>query len=307
MKLSVAIEQFKTLKLSLGHAFSNVSHIFRNFLDEVGDNDLNDITAEQVETFLRGPGAVTPVYHRRYAAINGLFTFAIARCYCMSSPLPKVLPRRMTTFTPYIYSTEDLKKLLTAIPRIETHRPQIEAETLRLVLLLLYGATLRISEGLSLNVGDVDLTQGVLTIRESKFYKTRLVPIGPSLLCELSKYARSRPGRKTTSRFFVSREGKPLLSGSVGKRFRSLRKEAGVFRENGRQPRIHDLRHTGAVHRVAAWYQAGKDVQKLLPLLSTYMGHAHLSDTQAYLTVTPEIMQSAAAKFAKYALTGVTP
>jgi site-specific recombinase XerD len=310
MKISTAIKQYTEFKIALGNGFCNERRYLRIFSEQVGDKALDGVTEEDVQTFLLGPGGrVTPTYRYRFAPLNGLFKFAIARGYCSRSPLPKILPKKTTNFTPYIYSVEELKRLLLATDQVDINRScvQIEPETLRMIILLLYGATLRISEALSLNIDDVDLEQGVLTIRESKFYKTRIVPIGSNLTAALSEYARLRHGKKSLGRFLVGRLKKPLLSASVGKKFCRLRKSAGLRRHGGDQPRLHDLRHAGAVHRIIAWYRAGKDVQKLLPLLSTYMGHGWLRDTQVYLTVVPEIMELASLKFERYALSGVSP
>jgi len=158
---------------------------------------------------------------------------------------------------------------------------------------------------LALTVADVDLKQGVLTIHESKFYKTRIVPIGPKLNALLLKYARSRNKKISTERFFLTKRNSEISRGLVEVNFRRVREVAGVRRDDGYFPRLHDLRHTGAVHRVIEWYKKGRDVNKLLPLLSTYMGHVELSCTQVYLTVTPEIMNRASFKFEQYALEGV--
>jgi integrase/recombinase XerD len=312
MKLSTVIEQFTELKLALGNSFKNERCYLRIFLERVGDKALDDITEEEVHKFLLGSRLVPKTYHCRFLVINGIFKFAMARGYCSRLPLPKILPKNQSNFTPYIYSNEDLKCLIAATARVDRvdvvqSHPQIEPETLRVIILLLYGATLRISEALALNIEDVDLDQGVLTIHESKFYKTRIVPIGPALTAVLSKYASSRHSRKTSDRFLINRKGRELLKGSIQEKFSRVRKIAGVIRDQGLQPRLHDLRHTGAVHRFVAWYRDGKDVQKLLPLLSTYMGHSQLRDTQVYLTVIPEIMQSASFRFEQYAFGGVTP
>jgi integrase/recombinase XerD len=271
MRLSKVIEQYTGFKIALGNGFSNERRYLRIFLEGVGDKALDDITEEEVQRFLLGSGRVTPTYHYRFAPLNGLFKFAMARGHCSRSPLPKALPKKITNFTPHIYSTEEIKRLMAATNGVDVNRRRtlIEPETLRLIILLLYGATLRISEALSLSVEDVDLDQGLLTIRESKFYKTRIVPIGTQLTLSMSKYSSSRRRQKPSSLFFTNRKGMGLLDNTIQSKFRRVRQIAGVRRAHGQQPRLHDLRHSGAVHRLVAWYRDGKDVQKLLPLLST--------------------------------------
>jgi site-specific recombinase XerD len=168
----------------------------------------------------------------------------------------------------------------------------------------MYGAALRTSEALSLTIGDVDLSCGVLTVRDSKFFKTRLVPIGPKTVQMLAEY-RSR--RKTCSQchdapFFVGLNAKPVVIYVFERAFQQIRLHAGLHREGGPryQPRLHDLRHTSAVHRLTKWYREGKDVQKLLPQLSVYMGHTLLEATQRYLTMTPELLHEASLRFEHY-------
>ena len=176
---------------------------------------------------------------------------------------------------------------------------------MRCLVLLMYGAALRTSEALSLTIGDVDLHCGVLTVRDSKFFKTRLVPIGPKTVQMLAEYGSSR---KTNSRrpdvpFFVGLNAKPVAIYVFDRAFQQIRLHAGLHRAGGprNQPRLHDLRHTSAVHRLTTWYREGKDVQKLLPQLSVYMGHTLLEATQRYLTMTPELLHQANLRFERYA------
>jgi site-specific recombinase XerD len=166
---------------------------------------------------------------------------------------------------------------------------------------------MRIGEALSLTLQDVDLAQALVTIRHAKFFKTRLVPTGPKLTQELAAYTRHRrhlpmPAGEASA-LLVTRTGSPLGYDSVNRLFGRLRQLAGVSRERGAryQPRIHDVRHTAAVHRLIAWYRAGLDVQLRLPQLATYLGHGDLSATQRYLTMTPELLHEASLRFERYA------
>jgi len=175
------------------------------------------------------------------------------------------------------------------------------------MVLLMYGAGLRRGEVLRLTAADVDLQQAVLTIRQTKFFKSRLVPIGPDLTKELHDYVRWRatahPSASTTSTFFLSKPGEAINCGALARAFKRLRESAGVRRTDGGryQPRLHDLRHTFAVHRLTAWYRQGADVQRLVYALSVYLGHACLAHTQVYLTMTPELLQQASTFFERYA------
>ncbi|WP_245632602.1 tyrosine-type recombinase/integrase [Edaphobacter aggregans] len=134
-----------------------------------------------------------------------------------------------------------------------------------------------------------------------------MVPLGPKTTQTLSAYASGRQefahSREGDSPFFVGRNGKKINMDTFRGAFQQLRDHAGLRRSGGPrcQPRLHDLRHTSAVHRLTAWYREGKDVQLLLPQLSVYLGHTHLAATQVYLTMTPELLHEASLRFEFYA------
>lgn len=168
---------------------------------------------------------------------------------------------------------------------------------------------MRISEALSLKLTNVDLTAGILTIRESKFYKTRLVPMSPALTGALGDYVARRAKEHPTqsdAALFLTRTETPLARHTAENVFSRLRVRAGVLLQDGGryQPRLHDLRHAFAVHRLVSWYRQGADVQRLLPQLATYLGHVHIAATQRYLTLTPELLHEASQRFERYAREG---
>jgi len=219
-------------------------------------------------------------------------------------PLPKTVPQRPEPFRPYIFPEEELRRLFKTAGELEAPRMALQGATLRPLLLLLYGAGLRISEALALTLADVDLSAQVLTIRERKFYKTRLVPIGPKLTAILRIYAddRRRQGHANDP-FFVTRTDTAVTRGMAESAFVGLRNSADIARADGAryQPRLHDLRHTMAVHRLVAWYREGADVQRLLPQLATYLGHVDVAATQRYLTMTLALLDAASRRFERYA------
>jgi site-specific recombinase XerD len=173
---------------------------------------------------------------------------------------------------------------------------------------LLYGAGLRLSEALSLSIPDVDLSNSLLIVRNTKFYKSRFVPIGPKLTGVLHDYLAMRQKKywhfESDNHFFLNYQRKPLQRQTAERYFRFVRQAAGIRRGDGAyfQPRLHDLRSSFAVHRLTTWYQQGADVQKLLPQLSTYLGHVDVADTQVYLRMTPELLREANLRFEHYAL-----
>ncbi len=306
MNLQSICEQYAAFRQTLGERFEVNGRQLKAFCRAMGQNlSLADVSPEKVNAFLVGKGPLTTSWYVRYNALQGFYKYVISRGFIAASPLPLVIPKRPPAFTPYIYSPAELRSLLDSIASCRRRRSDLHAADLRSLFLLMYGAALRTSEALSLTIGDVDLSNAVLTIRDSKFFKTRLVPIGPKTAQVLAEYASGHdtPYKKTHTPFFVGRNGKPVPIHMFERAFKQIRVHAGLHREGGPrcQPRLHDLRHTSAVHRLTAWYREGRDVQKLLPQLSVYMGHRHLSATQAYLSMTPELLHEASLRFEDYA------
>jgi integrase/recombinase XerD len=252
---------------------------------------------------------MTRFWHRKYEVLVGFYRFAIARGYCIVSPLPTHVPKRAPVFVPYIYSHLELQRLLEATSVCEHPCSKVRAYTFRALILVLYGAGLRISEALALTLNDVSLSTALIQIRETKFYKSRLVPIGPDLINVLTRYAHHRNtdhSSQPDQPFFVSRAGSAIQPWAPDFIFRRLRRHAKVERHDGGrfQPRLHDLRHSFAVHRLISWYRQGADVQRLLPQLATYLGHVDVAATQRYLTMTPELLREASLRFERYVWEG---
>ncbi|MEO7652472.1 MAG: tyrosine-type recombinase/integrase, partial [Bryobacteraceae bacterium] len=192
--------------------FESAGHLLRQFSRATGSSKIGELTPEEVADFLRGKGALSATWALKYKVLTGLYRFAISRGYVGCSPLPRTLPKLPPQQTPYVYSTEELRRLLeaTTILRIG-HSPQVPA-MYRTLLLLLYGSGMRIGEALHLTLQDVDLTEQVITIRDTKFFKTRLVPIGPKLTRELADHIERRhqlPMRGgIASPLFTTRDGR---------------------------------------------------------------------------------------------------
>lgn len=307
MKLAQAVHDYIALKQSLGLRFHTEATILKAFCNALGDVAIVDPEPQQVTRYLAGSGPVTRHWHRKYEALSGFYRFALGRGYVLHSPLPTTVPKRPQPFRPYTYSQEELRDILKAASEYETPRTTLEEATLRTLLMLLYGAGLRIGEALALTRADVDIDAALLTIRESKFYKTRLVPIGPRLTGVLRTYADDRYQRghftDPGTTFFVTRTGSAVTRALAERAFVRLRDIAGIAREDGAryQPRLHDLRHSMAVHRLVSWYRQGADVQRLLPQLATYLGHVDVAATQRYLTMTPDLLREASQRFECYA------
>lgn len=310
MKLRYLICDYVTFRQSLGQKFTTFANILRAFGKASGGDDIEagQINPDQVLSFLGQP--TTCYWHLKYNALAGFYRYATSRNYILSSPLPTTVPKLPPRFVPYIYREDEVRRLMDATTSYRRIHILLEPHTFRAVLLLLYGAGLRISEALALTMADVDLIARQLIIPETKFYKSRIVPLGHDLNEGMVRYANGcrEAGHSTAPNapFFAGRKGDRLTIPTVQQAFRKLRLHAGIRREDGAryQPRIHDLRHAFAVNRLVAWYKAGADVQALLPRLSTYLGHISLGSTQLYLTMTSELLQEACRRFERYANDG---
>ena len=240
--------------------------------------------------------------------LRAFFDYWTARGRLKSSPLPPSAPKITPSFVPYIYSRSDLRSLLDAMPRCQRKSACVMSEaTFRMLLLFLYGTGMRLGEALRLRLMDVDLTLDLVTIRDTKFYKSRLVPLGPDIAKVIQEYLH-QPGRRNQHYrpLFQTKSGDLIAVQVADTSFSRLRQIAGIERRDDSyfQPRLHDLRHTFAVHRLTEWYRQNADVQRLLPALSTYLGHVSLSATQRYLTMTPELLEQANRRFERYACGG---
>ncbi len=310
MTLNEAIDSYVTLKRSLGAVFSVDTRILRSLARALGDIPLDTIDAQATHAFCRGTGPPTRWWERKHQSLRCFFAYLVTRRHLTASPLSEPGPRIPRSFEPYVYSRDELQRLLDATAILEESRSPLQHTTFRTLLLALYGAGLRPSEGLRLRCCDVDLDERVLAIWDTKFFKSRLVPIGTALVAALGTYHKTRRRlpmpADARSAFFASHTGDAITLSRLEKVFVRLREHAGVQRPPGArwQPRLHDMRHAFAVHRLIAWYREGVDVQTCLPLLSTYLGHVNLSGTQAYLTMTPELLAEASKRFERYAAIG---
>lgn len=223
MTLFEAIDAYITLKRSLGAVFSSDARILRSFARALGDIAVRDIDPETTREFCRGKGAPTRWWERKDETLRGFFAWLVNRGHLPACPLPAHRPRVRRTFQPHIYSDDELQRLLDATAILQDSRFPLRHTTFRTLLLVLYGAGLRPGEGLRLRCRDVDLRERVLTISDSKFHKSRLVPIGVALTDALSAYSLERRHLPmpagTHSAFFASHTGKPVSRGQLERVF----------------------------------------------------------------------------------------
>lgn len=315
MRLRDVIDGYVAWRRAHGARFDSSAQELHRFSRHVGDSaDCGSVTDAEVLRFLAGSsGRLTRSRANRYGALAGLYRYAISRGYAARSPLPAPddEPRRPRSAPPYVFTREELQRLFGAIGSSRKRPVQLDADTLRALLLLLYGAGLRFGEAQRLTLDDADLAEAVLTIRDTKFHKTRLVPVGPQLADALRTYVARRVERplpqRRASTLLAGLDGSPVVAATARNAFQKLLATAGIQhdgRDGRRAPCFHSLRHAAAVHRLESWYRQGADVQRLLPALSTWLGHAHLDGTQVYLTMTPELLLQASVRFGSHASGG---
>jgi integrase len=205
--------------------------------------------------------------------------------------IPPVQKVPVGEFVPYIYSKNEITRLLAAVRnmKVNLRSPYMHA-VLPAIIRMLYGCGLRISEAVNLLTSDVDLDQGILHIRESKFEKDRLIPMSASLISACRQYVQDPAIRSASSLyFFPAPDGGPLSTSTIRERFWVMLTKTGIRRHRDRRPRLHDLRHTFAVHCLRRWAKTGVDVMTALPILATYLGHGDIKATCRYLRLTADV------------------
>jgi integrase len=288
------VEEYIQMRRSLGFKLHEANRGLLNFAAFLKHHRASHITIALAMQWAQYDPAVSPVeWARRLSFVRGF-----ARHWSAYDPRTEVppwglLPHRPSRARPYIYSDEEVQQLLQAAKRLPPVRG-LRGRTYYCLLGLLSVTGLRISEALDLKSEDVDLAEGILTIRCGKFGKARLVPIHKSTLGELSDYAAHRNhclAIRPSGYFFVSRRGTRLDGGEVRRTFYHLSRQVGLRGESASHgPRLHDFRHRFAVQTLVQWYRSGQDVERRLPILSTYLGHVHVADTYWYLSACPELM-----------------
>jgi len=208
-------------------------------------------------------------------------------------PPLSLLPYRAQRAKPYLYSGKEIEKLMRAAKQLPP-TDGLRGWTYYCLIGLLAVTGLRISEAIALARKDVDLRAGLLTIRGTKFDKTRLVPLHRSTCDMLDWYAHRRDallGSQCAPTFLVSDRRRALEVSTVRRTFYDLSRQTGLRGpDQSHGPRLHDFRHRFAVQTLVRWYRSGEDVERRLPVLSTYLGHAHVTDTYWYLSACPELM-----------------
>jgi len=303
------VEEYLSFRRGLGFDLRTPAWTLRSFARHADELGLQGhLTVDVVVQWARSGCPEEPARaSRRLAKVRGFVRYLAMLDPATEVPSAGVLGTRSRRKPPHLYSDEEIAALL-AQARLLWPRGGLRPVTYVTFFSLLVSTGLRLSEACRLAAGDVDLVDGVLTIRESKFRKSRLVPLHPTTTTALRCYAAQRdaygPGH-----FFRTDQVATLSQASVEKTFSRLRARLGWTTEGrARRPRIHDLRFTFAARRLLCWSRDGIDVDRKMLALATYLGHAKVTDTYWYLSAVPELMAITSERFERFAeLGGRTP
>jgi integrase len=293
--LSEKVERYIELRRSLGYAFNKQAGTLRAFIRHVERSEFDaPATRTMALNFVLSFCGAANSRAVRHGVLRRFYEYL-----AVYDPRTEVLerrafPRSRAIPPPRILSEAELASFIDACSFISPRIP-FRGLTMATLIGLLASTGLRSGEVVRLDRGDVDLTRGVILIRKTKFRKDRLVPIHPTTQAALRRYARERDTvfpRPKDEGFFLSSRGCRLSAAGLQSNFAKARKLAGL--DDGKPLRPHDLRHRFAVTRLRLWHQQRADVQALLPLLATYLGHASYSDTAYYLTGSSDLLAVAA-------------
>lgn len=288
------VQEYLRLRRALGFKLDWPGKILPQFADYLQVAGSTVITDELSIAWAQVPTGVHPVtWTHRLGVVRGFAKYMQAIEPATQIPPHGVFPGQGKRPDPYLFSERDVACLLEAAHALKT---PLRAATCHALFGLLAVSGIRISEALALQRDGVDLETGVMAVAGAKSGPPRLVPLHPTVGVVLGEYAdlrdRLRP-RASASTFFISHRGTPLLQGPVREAFIQLTADIGI-RTAAVKPRIHDLRHSFAVHCLLRWYRSGADVAGQIATLSTYLGHLNPSGTYWYLSAVPELMQLAA-------------
>ena len=298
-----AVGDYLSLRRSLGFKLKDHERVLREFVTFLRKKKTPRISTQLALQFATQPRHVHPAqWAARLCVVRGFARYRSGEDLATEIPPLGLLPYRAMRARPYLYSEEEIRQLLKAAQNLPS-TSSLKPWTYYCLFGLLAVTGMRISEALNLQTKDVDWFEGVLTIHGTKFGKSRLVPLHASTGKVLSAYAKRRNrffAGEPLAHFFVSSRGKRLDGGDVRRTFYILSRQIGLREASAsRGPRLHDFRHRFAMETLVRWYRKGEEVERRLPVLSTYLGHAHVTDTYWYLTTTPELLGAAGKRMEK--------
>jgi integrase/recombinase XerD len=301
-KLREAAEQYLQLRRNLGCKLVETGRLLQNFLAFAEREKASHLTADLALRWAQQPSSVQPATRaRRLSVVRCFAAWLSVSDRRTEVPPAGLLPGRYVRKRPYIYSDAEIRDLVQIAGQLAS-ASGLKGRTYATIFGLLAVTGMRVSEVLALDLEDVDLREGILRIRRTKFGKSRLVAVDDSTRQVLADYARERGRfvrRPAPAAFFVSEGGDRVTGWAARYNFAKVSREVGLRapaggRRHGRGPRLHDMRHRFAVCTLLRWYRSGIDVEREVPKLATYLGHVHVNETYWYLEAVPELLELAA-------------
>lgn len=289
--LAAAADAYLRMRRALGFKLYHHTWWLPDFVAFVHSQGGSTVSTELAVRWARQPADGHPNWWA--AKLNAIRHFArYYRAYDPRTevPGPDLLPMRKVRQRPYLYTEDEISTLL---ERVRHLKRTLQSETYSTLLGLLVVTGMRVGETLALDDSDLDWHRSLLTVRRGKFGKTRILPLHPSTMAALHRYACVRDrlcSHRPTPSFFVSSTGRRVILQNLQRVFLRLVRLCRIGQHHPRTPRLHDLRHSFAVTTIREWYRSGVEVEPRLAALSTYLGHVCPSSTYWYLTATPDLL-----------------
>jgi integrase len=299
--LRQAVQDYLDLRRSLGFKLNKAGNALPDFVAFMEQHRAPYVTQALALAWAQQPSGVQPAqWAQRLTYVRQFARHRSATDLRTEIPAPGLLPFQPKRARPYLYSTREIRALLQAALDMpyRNEREELLPSTYYCLFGLLSVSGMRLGEARNLELQDVDLTAGILTVRGAKLGKTRFVPLHASTCEVLANYIAQRERhwarRPVSSYLFVSSWGNRLDSGQIHRAFYALSRKIGLRGESDSHgPRLHDMRHVFATNTLVRWYHSDQDPERRLPILSAYLGHVHVEDTQWYLNGSPELMREA--------------
>ncbi|MBS1213051.1 MAG: int [Proteobacteria bacterium] len=297
--LREAAQEYLAMRRSLGFKLRESGKRLSDFVSFMERRRASYITHQLALIWAQQLSNVQPCqWAQRLSIVRGFARHRSASDPRTQIPPEGLLPFRPKRAQPYLYTDDEIRRLLQAALRLPCNSGGLRPWTYYCLFGLLSVSGMRLGEVRNLELQDVDLNAAVLTIRGAKFGKSRLVPLHPSTRDVLADYITRRNRiwgpRPASSYLFLSSRGNHLDFGEIHRTFYSISRQVGLRRlSDSHGPRLHDMRHRFAVNTLLHWYRAGDDAERRLPILSAYLGHVHVNDTFWYLSAWPELMREA--------------
>jgi site-specific recombinase XerD len=296
MKLSEGIRIYVEQRQSTGISFAKGSKTYEAFLRDAGNLPIGEVQVQHVAQFLDQPHSSSMAIRRKYSLLRHFFEYWSAHGLIGEAPMPPNQSRKRSTFLPYIYTREELRRVIRLASQLALPKDAIDSRTLRAALLTIYATGATVGEVTNLLKDDVNLHDETIRFSSSHLKLQRNIPICKDLARVLRRYSVSQEGTGPSSDYFFSRVSGAVITPrrllAYFERLRGAAKIAG-YRNSSKRPCLRDLRATFAVHQIESWLKKGENLDRMLPALGAYMGNVGLEAAERYLQLAPEHFKQA--------------